>query len=877
MTGEKRQLLQAEKDILLYEFELNLMGNFAFTEGFEDFFETQNTYGVSVPEGFFVQMSVLVQELQGLWDKFHNKLYEDRMKMLFPNKDFSEKKSEEGEFNFEEELNEFSANIHELFEKMQDEEFAQKYNEERSYEDRKSVLIQLMDESLFADIDYLSLCKIYSEISAKSAEFYFSDEGRAQREKEEEEHRDKIEFIKLLVRKIKETLLNTYESVINDDIGIESLDEIITVLVHLLDKELPADDGWSDFTEFYTELEAERGFLQGVLEDNGYYDDIAYIEELDILKNLDKDVMYVLLLSYVRRWFITNNDNDFKMVIRILYEQYQNWIVHYSEPLELCDVKYSDLNSADIERELIDFITFWGCYIDRYAECIGEYLKAQQADTELRKSICNQMMQVPCKKDCDDGNYENIECDFTCHQLVHEYLEKSLLCKEDLDVEEFSLYQPELSVPSNPFETYDNLNSFSKFWDYRDYIEYKIMEYQELYPSYEAFIEAISDPEVQNEYLEYTNDLTLEERVDTGYNAYHKLISKLEVFNLVKTILRKKKGDDERYEVAYSVISDMLDKILSVEYKYPHAFYDASDIEELENTAEETSDNYKYSKIMELNLQLATSIANNDFEQLLSIRKEIRPIYVQQFPWLLEEFDKCIEKIIEKIKMLVQGKDEMLEKKITELLNTYSSGKKLSKDVWRTLYTAEYLYQVYLADDNCNKELDYSFISIMYYQALERTLNELMFVPYCNTILESSDSEKGKLTRENVIKYFGCSETDNCTGFYAKKAGRNNKKYILKESIEIGNLGHFLENSSKNDCIKAFLQTTYPNADIGTVSGLGSTVLKVKDRRNDAAHGVFVDYKTSQEDKIIILQKDSHYELTTITRDLLIRILEILK
>lgn len=154
-----------------------------------------------------------------------------------------------------------------------------------------------------------------------------------------------------------------------------------------------------------------------------------------------------------------------------------------------------------------------------------------------------------------------------------------------------------------------------------------------------------------------------------------------------------------------------------------------------------------------------------------------------------------------------------------------------------TLSTAEYLYQIYVLNRQSNEVFDYSFISIMYYQAIENILNNLVFNPY------KIFCEFSHINRNNAENYF---KNPKKYGYYKSNS------FILKNSIELGPLGYLLQDIDECETFKKFILNKYDVKDLKIVQQLGNQIKLISKRRNTAAHATKVDLNTTIQDKTVV-------------------------
>lgn len=192
----------------------------------------------------------------------------------------------------------------------------------------------------------------------------------------------------------------------------------------------------------------------------------------------------------------------------------------------------------------------------------------------------------------------------------------------------------------------------------------------------------------------------------------------------------------------------------------------------------------------------------------------------------------------------------------------------LTPDIIQVLSTAEYLYDKFIEDKDPIKGFDYSCISAMYYQALEKTYNYLMYSGYINELNKDKSGDLSSIINHKAYGYF-----PDYGNRYLKKI--KNKK-ILEKTCMYGDfevLLKFLLNIDDCNCsevahYKDYLYNTFGwNTEVLDDKGLPPKIadkieklykgIKItRDRRNNASHGgIIINYDTAREDKDFVLAR----------------------
>ena len=239
---------------------------------------------------------------------------------------------------------------------------------------------------------------------------------------------------------------------------------------------------------------------------------------------------------------------------------------------------------------------------------------------------------------------------------------------------------------------------------------------------------------------------------------------------------------------------------------------------------------------------------------------------------LVDDLSNTISSILQK-----KAKDtdaealkEAREKVIEELGSVKAN--RLNEEILQVLSTAEFLYGRFIEEKEPIKGFDYSCISAMYYQALEKTYNYLMYSGYI-AMINKSKSALTKLLKSKKEKIsYGYFPEDRISGYVIDYMDGQKYDYIVKDTCEYGNFIHLLRSLwNKNYCKQVTEYRNYICKVFGwtiasrSVNGLPDTFSKklkqliddlesARVRRNNASHGGFIiDYNTAKEDKTYVL------------------------
>jgi len=243
-------------------------------------------------------------------------------------------------------------------------------------------------------------------------------------------------------------------------------------------------------------------------------------------------------------------------------------------------------------------------------------------------------------------------------------------------------------------------------------------------------------------------------------------------------------------------------------------------------------------------LTFVEAISSDDIDNLMQAKIS----YISKLKdFTTEEQEERLEEltiqIVEKIKDAISKKDVYTEmyKMVSLEFAPYAIALMQHPQIFCSLVSAEYLYNQYVENREPNNQFDYSCISIMYYMSLEDFVNKLVFIPYAKDVLSKIDKKNAKDWKWKDTE--GKKYVSDCSKFFSK----NGK---VKDSCEIGPLGHLFAGIDTEDFFKQFLISRYNGVDIERTKNFGERLKDVAQRRNDAAHGGnYLTYATVCSDK----------------------------
>lgn len=344
-------------------------------------------------------------------------------------------------------------------------------------------------------------------------------------------------------------------------------------------------------------------------------------------------------------------------------------------------------------------------------------------------------------------------------------------------------------------------------------------------------------------YYSLTRDLTEEEKEETGKFAYIVIINNLEAINILSHLLKYLCENDSNYIEPYRILRIQMERIFKLANIFSFDYYDDSEVEKIELTATE----YKHQLLLKMSSKLITAFANDNIDNLTQIKKDLIPLYKYDAPWLLQQFEESINEIANKLITTSNENKQtkILEADIDKVFNSNKGYSIVRDEIISTLTTAEFLYKKYILEQAPDVNWDYSFISILYYQVLEKSLNILIYKPYIQEIGNGPFSEK------DIQNYFG----------KARCSDKKKNNFFAKDSLELGVCGFLLSEAKYSNNFSRFLRKKYPNYNLINIEKIADTLKNtISIRRNDAAHPKLIEYKVAKEDKLYIYSGNSYKE-----------------
>lgn len=578
----------------------------------------------------------------------------------------------------------------------------------------------------------------------------------------------------------------------------------------------------------------------------GNEDYYFFSPEKELLDYFDWDFQNYILYAQFVKWSLTDDEDDLENFLEILEEKFIEGFLCPVDREEYWRNEYSQFDNLNVDERLVEWTIYVNRFYDVYKNYISIYLQNRGTEDRVELLEQSEIWDTDCIFSRIRCIEDNAPYDVWFIKKVNENPDKKMeLWRELINGCNFE---------KKYYETYNNVIN-----DSEEILE-EIKSIRDLLCDSEKYNKFWKNCELTpKEYINLTRDLSEEKKFYTGKNAYWDLIQNIEAINISKWIIKSLIKINSDYEFLYKSINNIQDKLVKLVYG-DRVEYEEQSVSQIAATG--AIEHYKKQCLMEITARLIEYIAKEDIEGMMQCKKDIMPLCKTLTPWLNESIEKNILVITKRLEKVVSETVEFksIQKNITE-----SFSKVLPDDVLHTLSTAEYLYNIYIVNQEKKNNWDYSFVSILYYQVLEKTSNILIYQEYLSDI-------KGKLDVNNYEKYFGKAI---CGKKYYDKRKRENV-YIVKESLELGPTS-FLINEIKNDDVEfaKFIKRRYPEADFLKLLELSEEMESASKRRNNAAHPYIIDYETAKEDKVVVYENESYKESKKL-HDLFVRIIQIL-
>lgn len=317
--------------------------------------------------------------------------------------------------------------------------------------------------------------------------------------------------------------------------------------------------------------------------------------------------------------------------------------------------------------------------------------------------------------------------------------------------------------------------------------------------------------------------------------------------DLFRILYGKSEQDLKRMSLSKKTVLAQFDTLCKVRNNYisfifrHSAFYEASrekfSLSGLK--AEEESAKIITSSIDDL-LDVTSSIVDDDIAGLMSAKQRYLSrissyLAVDYRAQLGQYMDQVAAKMKEKLSKLAAF--DTIFSSVSDDFLPFASLWVRHKEILYSLVSAEYLYGEYIKGHEEIDRFDYSCVSILYYMALEDFANKLLYIPYMNDVLIPNAED---VIRKKAPGYVTDSK------YYVG----NWKLCQFKGTLEIGPMGYLLEGIDRLPKLEEYLKIKYPNINTTSVKRFGTSLLSIKDRRNEAAHGGnLIRYSDAKEDK----------------------------
>lgn len=263
------------------------------------------------------------------------------------------------------------------------------------------------------------------------------------------------------------------------------------------------------------------------------------------------------------------------------------------------------------------------------------------------------------------------------------------------------------------------------------------------------------------------------------------------------------------------------------------------------------------------------ALEHDNIESIMSKRNEL----LTDYELLSREDEEEIERV-SKLISDIAVKNVTEEKKLTDIdsvleMELGEAKRILPEKCYKTLYTAEFLYDVYVKNEDAKELMDYSCISALYYQALEGAYNQLIYSGYIKWIEERGVTKE--LSRCKKPK-----KEDKAYGYFPSESFSRYWTYKAKESCMYGDFIKLLEEANKDPSevghFNEYLKELWGGDwDRTKMSVFCEGLEKARTRRNDASHGgKNITKKGAETDKRIVLLEKRKQGL----KDLIVKLCE---
>lgn len=370
------------------------------------------------------------------------------------------------------------------------------------------------------------------------------------------------------------------------------------------------------------------------------------------------------------------------------------------------------------------------------------------------------------------------------------------------------------------------------------------------------------------------------------------LLDLLDHFFYIRAILLKKEKIYERNQENASLLLDIRELLDECNYKYKNlvnAFYKTKDylVDEIDasEVVRVTLSKLYYMIDAIAELRRKEKLTKEDLISALELKREVLYTSVDSngdanypFRRIEELLNRFMQEIIILVSENIDAGFENVSNRIkAELGEKY---KYIKGSAFKSLATAEYLYEILAATKGVDPNMDYSCISILYYKALEDSLNKLIYKPYYEEYMAPDISIWDGRSRI-VLDYIPVDRNRNIEEVDALNDIKRNyyiynrkiRAFSLAKALTMGSFGHLLNPKNTPKELQIFLSHII-NDPCNNCKSLSWDIFAIKDNRNNAAHGGnIIDIEKVKEDKAHIYTLDKATEY----KKLLLRLLDVLK
>ena len=345
----------------------------------------------------------------------------------------------------------------------------------------------------------------------------------------------------------------------------------------------------------------------------------------------------------------------------------------------------------------------------------------------------------------------------------------------------------------------------------------------------------------------------------------------IEIANIFPQLAKEDRDDIGLDENSYTTLLYLLKYYKNVynKFVYDHKKFYAAEIKGISDLDNEQgiidyikeSENAEKDLIVKDSLEFVNTCLDDNIEHIMQAKRK----YLDTIQYYTSEqqvilLEKIVERCKEKLEKRLEEEDEYSNfySKIRNDLRIYNELQNVEPNLFNSLVSAEYLYSIYVENQFQKEDFDYSCISIMYYKALERSINKIIYKPYRMKVLEYNKSDAISEDSQYLLS----------PNYYTY--GKKEKQF--KNDCELGVLAHLCGDVDKMPKLKEFLMSDFSltPAYITKLSLFGQKLQDCVTCRNKAAHGnEIITYESVKNDKQRVYPTDSVEDARGLLREFL--------